>query len=143
MGSHDRPLHVELSVLRKTLDEDAGAALLERLLLRTIQLINAGETSLVVRKLCNTLVAYFLRPNILWHRCIRHIVHCFNAGTVITSQETEQRPITIEDFSNLNQSQLLAVLWFASGLVDEVAKLDNNSVQTYKSRNLCLPDIGS
>lgn len=111
-------------------DEDA-ASLLHRLIHWLVRLVNDGEGALVIKKLCTSLVAYFLRPSITWQKCIRHLIVCLNQGNVVPGDhsvmlETSSR-VVIE---SLSESQLLAVLWFAGGLAEEVKQANAASLRT-------------
>ena len=96
-----------------------------------IQLVNAGESQLVIRKLCSSLIAYYLRPAGRWKQCIRHIVLSFNEGHVVPSTTLTQGPKTGPLAAKLSLPCLMAVLWFAGGLVEEVCKTNAASIQTY------------
>lgn len=109
--------------------EDA-ALLLDRLLLWVVRLVGDAEGALVLRKACSFLVSYFLRPSVSWEHCIRHLLCCFTAGAVVSHQALSQHPSTAELVGRLSQLQLLTSLWFCAGLIEEVGKTDNASVQT-------------
>ena len=114
----------------ESLNADHTAALLDRLLLWLVRLTNAREGALVLRKLCSTLVAYFLRPSVTWDRCVRHIVCCLNFGDVVSLHDLPSMPSTIDILSNLDTLRVKVVLWFAAALVEEVGKTNPNSIQT-------------
>lgn len=105
-------------------------SLLDRLIEWLIRLINAGESQLVIRKLCSSLIAYYLRPAGRWKQCIRHLVLSFNEGRVVPSNTLAQRPKTDSLAAKLSLPCLMAVLWFAGGLVEEVGKTNAASIQT-------------
>ncbi len=112
--------------------EDA-ALLLDRLLLWVVRLVNAAEGALVLRKMCASLVTYFLRPSVSWQHCIRHLLCCFRAGSAVAQQSLSEYPPTDELVRQLSQLQLLTGLWFCVGLVEEVGKTDDASIETYGS----------
>lgn len=112
--------------------EDA-ALLLDRLLLWVVRLVNAAEGALVLRKMCASLVTYFLRPSVSWQHCIRHLLCCFRAGSPVAQQSLSENPPTDELVRQLSQLQLLTSLWFCVGLVEEVGKTDDASIETYGS----------
>ena len=96
-----------------------------------IRLVNTGETRLVIRKLCSSLIAYYLRPAGIWKDCIRHIVLSFNEGRVVPSNTLTQGSNIGPVAAKLSPRCQLAILWFAGGLVEVVGKTDTASIQTY------------
>lgn len=98
-----------------------------------VRLVNAAEGALVLRKMCASLVTYFLRPSVSWQHCIRHLLCCFRAGSVVAQQSLSENPPTDELVRQLSQLQLLTGLWFCVGLVEEVGKTDDASIETYGS----------
>lgn len=116
-----------------SLNEADATQLLYRLLEWLIQLVNAKESTLVIRKLCSALIAYYLRPSGPWNQCIRHLIVSLNAGQPIPfDQLTAQQSTTSSIIDTLNAAQIQPTLWFATGLVEEVNKADNASIQNYK-----------
>lgn len=83
------------------------------------------------RKLCSTLVAYLLCPSVSWNHCVKHILCCFYANTVIPAKTIDQYPSTSEIARHLNAAQLLTSLWFVTTLVEDVGKTSSESIQTY------------
>lgn len=106
-------------------------SLLDRLIEWLIRLVNAGESQLVVRKLCSSLIAYYLRPEGRWKQCIRHLVLSFSEGQVVPTNTLAQEPKTGPLAAKLSLPCLMAILWFAGGLVEEVGKTSGASIQTY------------
>ena len=113
------------------MSEDDAISLLDRLIEWLIRLVNARDSQLVIRKLCSSLIAYYLRPLGRWKQCIRHLVLSFNEGHVVNSntlaQDTKLGPVAVK----LSQSCLMTILWFTAGLVEEVGKINAASIQTY------------
>jgi len=105
-------------------------ALLDRLLQWLVRLANAQEGALVLRKLCSTLVAYFFRPSVNWDHCVRHIVCSMITGNVLSSETVSSMGTLGDVLSNMNNLEFTVVLWFAAALVEEVGKINPNSVQT-------------
>ena len=117
-------------------------SLLDRLIEWLIQLVIAGESQLVVRKLCSSLIAYYLRPAGRWTHCIRHLVLSFIEGRVVPSNKLAEGLKTASAVAELRSPCLMAILWFATGLVEEVGKTNAASIQTYhirffKARDKC------
>ena len=109
--------------------EDA-AALLQRLMTWLVRLVQAGDDQLVIRKLCSSLVAYFLKSSTSWDRCLKHLIWCFSIGSVVDKEGISQLPSTVVLLANLNALQLKTLLWFSTTLVEEVGKMNSNSIQT-------------
>lgn len=116
---------------RETLGSEDVTLLLNRLLLWVVRLVNAAEGALVLRKMCASLVTYFLRPSVSWQHCVRHLLCCFRANGAVAQQSLSENPPTDELVRQLSQLQLLTGLWFCVGLVEEVGKMDDASIETY------------
>ncbi|KAL9030625.1 MAG: hypothetical protein Q9196_001281 [Gyalolechia fulgens] len=112
-------------------DADRGP-LLHRLLHWLTRRVNAGEGSLVIRKLCTSLVAYFLRPMVTWNRCLLHLVCCLRQGDAVDYEQlmSSHDQDAAQVIPNLSKAQLLTALWFAVTLVEEVGKTSHASIQT-------------
>ena len=134
--------------------EDA-AALLERLLSWLIRALQAGETDLIVQKMCSALVAYFLKPSAACDRCMRQLTCCLSAGKFLGIESTRppvlqpspyvlnspkadfrtyvglsQFPPASEVLTTLSVLQLKAILWFSALLVEEAGKISLNHANT-------------
>ena len=107
------------------------ASLLDRLLSWLVQLTIASESPIVVRKLCSALVAYTLQPSSTWNSCVRHLLCCFFKNTIVPSHEVSHLPSTAQISQQLATAQLVSSLWFIMTLVEEVGKMDPDSVQRY------------
>jgi hypothetical protein len=118
-------------LIRDSLSPEEASSLLDRLLLWLVRLTNSMEKPLVLRKICASLVAYFLRPRIIWEHCVRHLICCFSVGDVVPSQTVSQHPSTAELVIKLSELQLTTALWFSSNLVEEVGKTNISSLETY------------
>lgn len=118
-------------LIRDSLSPDESSSLLDRLLLWLVRLVNSMEKPLVIRKICASLVAYFLRPGVTWEHCVRHLICCFSVGEVVPLQAVSQHPSTAELVINLSQLQLTTALWFSTNLVEEVGKTNIASIETY------------
>ena len=120
-------------MFRDTLKDEDRGPLLHRLLQWFAIRVNAGEGPLVVRKLCTALVAYFLRPKISWDRCLLHLVCCMHRGDAVGYEQlmSNYGKDSSKVLLGLNESQLLAALWFAVSLVEEVGKTSSASIQTF------------
>ena len=82
-----------------------------------------------MRKLCSTLVAYFLQFSMSWTRCIRHLVYCFCQDEAVPYQSVAGAPDTPILIENLSHDKALVIFWFAATLVDEVGKTDSSAMK--------------
>ena len=112
-----------------SLGDDNAPVLLDRLLSWLVRLVAGGEGPLVTRKLCSTLVAYFMQPSVSWDRCIRHLLYCFYANIGVPNT-LDRYPPTTELISGLSQEQLITTVWFVTSLIEEVGKTSSDSIQT-------------
>ena len=109
--------------------EDAGA-LRQRLLTWLVRLVQTGDGPVVIRKVCSALVAQFLKSTTPWDRCLRHLLCCFAAGTVVGVEETRQFHPTNDTFLKLSILELKTSLWFMTALLEEVGKTSSKASQT-------------
>ncbi|KAI9807313.1 MAG: hypothetical protein M1833_000056 [Piccolia ochrophora] len=110
-----------------TLDDEAAQQLLERLVTWLLRLISHKEGSLVVKKLCSTLVAYLIRFPKRWSRCVRQLLCSLREAKFMSSDTLERGEPTESLVSGLGISQSRAALWFVRTLVEEAGKIDNNT----------------
>ncbi|KAI4095613.1 MAG: hypothetical protein LQ344_001544 [Seirophora lacunosa] len=125
---------IKINVDWHTLEEQDTGPLLHRLLHWLTLRVNAQEAPLVTRKLCSSLVAYFLRPTVSWDRCLLHLVCCLNAGDAVNYGQLMSSPDkdVTRVVPNLGKTQLLASIWFALNLVEEVSKTSSTDHRTHK-----------
>ncbi|KAI9818503.1 MAG: hypothetical protein M1827_000562 [Pycnora praestabilis] len=136
LGSHDDKVRffgaltftVKLNADWDSLDQENVQPLLYRLISWLVRLSSQDEGPLVVRKLCSALVAYFLRPNVSWEKCIRHLICSFCNGEAILLESMGQYPATPDLVPRLSHPQAAAAFWFSSTLVEEVGKISSGSI---------------
>jgi hypothetical protein len=114
---------------RKSLGDEDADALLQTLIGFLVQFLSNGERALVVRKLCSTLVAYFLQFSIKWTRCIKHLMYCLYTNHAVPYQGLDDDLETATMVQNISNEKAVAILWFAAALVEEVGKTDSNSMK--------------
>lgn len=117
-------------ITRETLTLEEASSVLDKLLLWLVQLATHMEKPLITKKICASLVAYFLRPNISWGHCVRHLLCCFSVGNVVHSHAISKYMPTAELVLSLNPYQLKTALWFSTILVEEVGQTSFTSQQT-------------
>lgn len=118
---------------RDTLSPEERSSLLDRLLLWLVRSVKSMEKPFVTKKICTSLVAYFLRPQGVWKYCVRHLVHCFSIDDVVPFHVISQNPVTAELVMNLNHFHLMTTLWFSTILVEEVGNTDASRLNTWVS----------
>jgi hypothetical protein len=114
---------------RNTLDSQAAAELLNRLLHWLVQCVSRRDTPIVVRKVCSALVAIFRQTEGSWTRCLDHVIACFIANSVVDHAQVLAQDVASYKFSDLSPQQVAASLWFASALIEDVNQLNPDSVQ--------------
>lgn len=98
-----------------TLSETDKAPLLARLLQHLVRLTNRIESALVLKKLCNALIAYHLMPDASWRQPVLDVMVALARG----------QGLHFEGFSpsiiarNIGSLQLQVSLWVAMGLAEE------------------------
>jgi hypothetical protein len=100
-----------------------------------------SEGALVVRKLCSTLVAYFMQFSASWESCIKHLMYCLctnEAHPYISLAEAPETAILVQ---NLSDAKAVAVFWVAATLVEEVGKTDSNSMKQHKFHRQVVPNV--
>ncbi|KAM0719413.1 hypothetical protein Q7P37_005318 [Cladosporium fusiforme] len=108
-----------------SLDEENAHAVLQRLIHWLVRLVNQGESPMVIRKLCSTLVTFFTRAPIRWQRPLYHLLCSFRHGDALSSEEVT----TIDVHSSqlipaLSSAQLISLYTFSSTLADEIGKIE-------------------
>lgn len=120
-----------LNQFRETLSEADANALLDHLINVLIGCLDQGEraSTLVLRKLCTTLVVFFLQFSSLWTKCVLHLVYSLSVGRAAAASST----LTATELSELVQSLPLekasVALWFCTSLAEEVGKTDANNIK--------------
>lgn len=113
-----------------TLSLEDAESLRQRLLTWLVRLVQTRDGPVVIRKVCSALVAQFLRSRTPWDRCLRHLLCCFAAGTVVGVEQTRQFHPTNDTFLKLDILELKSSLWFMTALLEEVGKTSSKASQT-------------
>lgn len=130
-----------MAVQRAALSEDDAKSLLETLLDWVVQLGNSHEGPLVMRKLCSTLVAYFLQFSASWTGSVKHLMYCLCLGRAVPYDGLEAAPETSQLIQNITDEKATIILWFASNLVEEVGKTDSNSMKQLSLAHIPLTPL--
>ncbi|KAH8821592.1 armadillo-type protein [Xylogone sp. PMI_703] len=123
---------VKLNTDPESLTADDRQGLLQNLVGWFIQYSGNGNRPLVIRKLCTTLVAYFLHFSESWTKCIRHLMYCLCVNQSVPYNDLENAPETPLLVQSIPKEKALAVLWFAAALAEEVGRTDLNSIKHHK-----------
>ena len=118
-----------LTIFRQTIEGDTVYTLLETLLSWFIRLVLQDEAAVVLRKLCSSLVSFFLRFSSVWVHCIRHLICSLHIGHVVALSTLKMNDSIELAVRQLSGAGLTAALWFSSSLADEVARVDQKSAQ--------------
>jgi hypothetical protein len=102
---------------------------LERVINWLVQCLNSGVPQVVTRKLCSTLVVYFMHFSSTWTNCIKHLLCCLKADQFIPQEALSQAPPTLNMLEDMSSSKVVAALWFAISLVEEVGKTDSSNIK--------------
>jgi len=111
------------------LSEEDAQTLLQTLIGWLIRSLENAEGVLVIRKLCSTLVAYFLQFSATWTRCLKHLIDCLCRNEALPYEALEEAPETATLVQNISNAKSVALFWFATSLVEEVGKTDSNSMK--------------
>lgn len=98
-----------------TLIENDATSLLDRLLQHLVRLANQGESALVVQKLCNALIAYYLSPFTSWQQPVLVVMVALAQGQGLAVDGLS--PLEIP--GKFGDHQTLTAIWFATGLAEE------------------------
>ncbi|PQE11950.1 importin 13 protein [Rutstroemia sp. NJR-2017a BVV2] len=132
---------VKLNTDSQSLNEEDAQTVLQRIIGWLIRSLSSGSGPLVIRKLCTTLVTYFLHFSSSWARCIPHLIYCLCLGEAVPYRKLEDAPSTAVLSQNLTDDKSLAVLWFAATLVEEVGKTDRNSMKQHKFHEVVVQNV--
>ncbi|KAF2087011.1 ARM repeat-containing protein [Saccharata proteae CBS 121410] len=116
----------------QSLDDGGAHELLLRLITWLVKLVFQGEKDLVVRKLCTTLVQYYLTPKSKWVKCIRHIICSFANGAAVPTEDDSdlaQYPPVETIIGTMHARQLLPVILIAGALIEELSRTAWSTVQ--------------
>lgn len=123
---------VKLNQASTSLSEEDSKLLLEKLIACLIEWVNLPQNSLGVKKLCSTLVVYFMHFSSSWLRCIKHLVYCLSIGNAASQDILNSVPSISDLVGSLSSDKILALLWFSDALVEEVGKTDATNIKHHK-----------
>lgn len=101
----------------------------DRLIDWLVRFSSLGLAQLVIRKLCSTLVVFFIRFPDYWDDCIRHIICSLCFGRFVSAAELPQLPPSEILLEVAEPRMKITALWFSAVLVEEVGKVDSRNVK--------------
>ncbi|ELR10445.1 hypothetical protein VC83_00535 [Pseudogymnoascus destructans] len=123
---------VKLNTDSASLSATDAEAVLNQLLTWLIVYLRRGSGPLALRKLCSTLVVYFLHFSASWALCVKHVILCLFADEAVGIERLQDAPETSQLVSRLSQEKLSAALWFSTTLAEEVEKVDGNNIKHHQ-----------
>ncbi|TVY21258.1 Importin beta-like protein [Lachnellula arida] len=112
---------VKLNTDAQSLGDEDVRALLQTLVEWLVRCVDNAEGPLVMRKLCSTLVSYFLQFSVSWTRCVKHLMYCLCMNRAVPYDDAlSESPNIAVLAAGLSNETAIATLWFASSLVEEV-----------------------
>ncbi|EPS39280.1 hypothetical protein H072_6942 [Dactylellina haptotyla CBS 200.50] len=138
---------VKLNTDWQGLSEHDALVLLDTLITWLIRVVGAGFKPFIWRKICVTLVNYYIRFYNLWQNCIRHLI-CRFAGVTTGVQQDGLGSLPPSDtllprFNNVSKT---VILGFTRTLIEEVGKIDSKNgkgFHYYEGMNINTPDAAS
>ncbi|APA08045.1 hypothetical protein sscle_03g028150 [Sclerotinia sclerotiorum 1980 UF-70] len=123
---------IKLNTDSQSLKDEDAQVVLQKIIGWLIKCLNSGCGPLVIRKLCTTLVTYFLHFSGSWARCVSHLTYCLCLGEAVPYHKLEDAPSMEILAQSLSDDKNMAILWFSATLVEEVGKTDSNSMKQHK-----------
>ncbi|KKY36405.1 putative importin 13 [Diaporthe ampelina] len=117
---------IKLNTESSALAEDDARQLLQSLIGWLVRSLADGSGALVIRKLASALVTFFIHFPRLWPGCVHHLLYCFDAGRAVPRDEAKNAP-TSALLANLDETRLMAAIWFITVFVEEIAKTEMKS----------------
>ncbi|KAK6349593.1 hypothetical protein TWF696_005877 [Orbilia brochopaga] len=138
---------VKLNTDWQSLSEQDALGLLDSLLTWLVRVVGAGFKPFIWRKICVTLVNYYIRFSNLWQHCVRHLV-CRFAGVTTGVQQDNLHvlPPTATLLAQLGNVPKTVIVGFTRTLIEEVGRIDSKNSKGYhyhEGMNLNTPDAAS
>ncbi|KAI1412971.1 ARM repeat-containing protein [Hypoxylon sp. FL1857] len=109
-------------------DEDA-LSVLHKLVSFLVTSLRDGTAAFVVKKICSTLVTYFVHYSHTWSRCIRHLSYSLDKSTSLPIDDVSDTAPFEDIVLSLDVENFYALTWFAQFLANEVEKIDPKSTK--------------
>ncbi|TVY44332.1 Importin beta-like protein [Lachnellula occidentalis] len=133
---------VKLNTDAQSLGDEDVRALLQTLVGWLVRCVENAEGPLVMRKLCSTLVSYFLQFSMSWKRCVKHLMYCLCTKRAVPYDDAlSESPDIAVLAAELSNETAIAIFWFASSLVEEVGKTDSSLMKQNKFHKSVVPNV--
>ncbi|OTB08480.1 hypothetical protein M426DRAFT_317105 [Hypoxylon sp. CI-4A] len=113
----------------ESLSDENAISVLDKLISFLITSLKDGSSSLVVRKLCSTLVTYFIHYSHTWSRCVRHLAHCLDSRAFVPVDDIDGTSGLEVAVQSLDMESFIALNWFTQFLANETEKIDSKSTK--------------
>ncbi|PHH58659.1 hypothetical protein CDD81_4951 [Ophiocordyceps australis] len=124
-------LIIKLNRESSSLGQDDARELLVRLMDWYLNSLTRASGPLVTRKLSSAIATHFVHFHGVWPRFVRHVTYCL---AFCQSYEAfavhELSADTAAKMPSLNAPQLQAALWVTTSVIEDVCKLDLNSISS-------------
>ncbi len=94
-----------------------------------MDLTSKDGSRLVIRKLVSALSTFFLQYHTIWPRFLDHIGVCLASNQACRPEVVEPNLHMNHVLDMLGPRQMQALLWVAAHVVEDVTRLDPNSVK--------------
>ena len=86
-----------------------------------------GGGQLVSRKLASALATFFLHFHRLWPQHLRHLIFCLASRSACPPDSADPSLDLVAMLNSFDGSQLQALLWVATSVAEDIAKIDLNA----------------
>lgn len=131
-----RTYQVAINDSGSSLDEPHLDSLLTKLLDWFMHCVEGNDSPLVLKKLCSTLVTYFVLSNATWTTAIRHVLCCLQSRRALPMQTLEGFPPTKDLLLLLRPVQLQLLMIFVTDLAIDAAKIDHTQQSDVTHRRI-------
>ncbi|EHY56660.1 member of the karyopherin-beta [Exophiala dermatitidis] len=113
-------------------DEAMRNYLLEALVSNYIRLVILPDSNFVLRKLCSTLAALFVRQDSGWSYPLRQVLACLLSGRYVSERDVPEMQILLEHAKVCSDQQLKGVLMIAAIVAEDLGNHPQTSLDESK-----------
>ncbi|EXJ79789.1 hypothetical protein A1O3_08073 [Capronia epimyces CBS 606.96] len=113
-------------------DEGMRSYLLEALITNYTRLVNLPDVNYVLRKLCSTLAALFVRSDSGWGYPLRQVLACFISGRYVAENDLPEMALLLDHAEACPDQQLKGVLMVAAIVAEDLSSHPQSSVEESK-----------
>ncbi|KAI1213410.1 ARM repeat-containing protein [Annulohypoxylon truncatum] len=122
-------------------DEDA-VSVLNKLISFLVTSLRDGTAGFVVKKICSTLVTYFVHYSHTWSKCIRHLSCSLDKRASVPIDGIDDTSPFGSVVQSLEIENFYAITWFARFLANEAEKIDTKSTKYLPLHQRLLDNAG-